>query len=158
MSDSMVNDGWRLKKRLKSTVRSIHCATIKEISRHAKVCLIHSELNENVFRHGTNNPLTKSSPDDIAHNLIKPSTSVKASTIKIFVTGITKVGRQRKKSLLVIKVLCKCDNIPHTGENNINKKMLSNSNLHIITTSITALVNNVCQKQPPELFCKKRCS
>ena len=88
MSDSIVNDGLRLIKRLKSPFRSIYCATIKEISRHAKVCLI------------------KSSPDDIANNLIKPSTSVKASTNKVFVTGITKTndkwdGKGRKAYFLL---------------------------------------------------------
>ena len=81
IGDSIVKnvEGWRLSKRMKSTVhvKSIFGATTKGMKHHVRGCLEGNSSDTAIFHFGTNNLKNYESAEDIATDIMNLAISVK---------------------------------------------------------------------------------
>ena len=83
-------DGWRLNKRMRSTVsvRSIPGATTEAMIPHVKGCLEDTSPNFIILHHGMNYLNGNSTSEEIADKILNLVASIKTSKNLIFVFGL----------------------------------------------------------------------
>ena len=92
VGDSIVKhiDGWRLNKRMRSTVsvRSIPGATTKGMIHHVKGCLEDTSPGFIKLHHGTNDLNSNSTSEETADKILNLATSIKTSKNQVLVSGL----------------------------------------------------------------------
>ena len=131
-------EGWRLNKRIKSTVhvKSIPGATAKGMKHHV------------IIHFGTNNLKNNESAEDIATDIMNLAISVKNEKKTVVVSGITvrndKFNDKGKSVNPLLKLICKVEKVVFVDNSNITVSMLNHSGLHLNERGTTRLVNNLC--------------
>ena len=92
VGDSIVKhiDGWRLNKRMRSTVsiRSISGATTKDMIDHVKGCLEDTSPDFIILYHGTNDLNCNSTSEEIADKILNLVALIKTSKNQVFISGL----------------------------------------------------------------------
>ena len=92
VGDSIVKhiDGWRLNKRMRSTVsvRSIPGTTTKGMIHHVKGCLEDTSPGFIKLHHGTNDLNSNSTSEETADKILNLATSIKTSKNQVLVSGL----------------------------------------------------------------------
>ena len=153
LGDSIVKDidGWKLNGRVNSkvAVKSILVATTKGMVHHAKGCITDFRPNDLIIHHGTNDLSNKSTPEEVASNIINLAKNLKSEVDNVYVSGLTirndKLEPKVKELNNLIETYCYEENIKFINNNNVTKKMLNHSNLHLNSIGTKQLVNNICK-------------
>jgi len=95
LGDSIVKyvDGWRLNKRMKSSVsvRSVSGASSRGMEYHVKGCIVDDTPDSIILHFGTNSLKEKNeTAETIADNIVNVAESVKEDVSEIFVSSLTK--------------------------------------------------------------------
>ena len=143
-------EGWRLNKRLKSTVavKSIPGATTKDMKHHVRGCLEDNSPDTVILHFGTNNLKNNENAEDIATDIMNLAISVKKQKKTVVVSGITfrndKFNDKGKNIDSLLKRKCEEEKIVFVDKANITVSMLNHSGLHLNERGTTRLVNNLC--------------
>ena len=91
--DSIVKniEGWRLNKRMKSSVavKSIPDAATKGMKHHVKGCLEDNSPDPIILHVGTNNLKNNESVEEIANHIMDVAMSIRNEKNNVFVSGLT---------------------------------------------------------------------
>ena len=151
IGDSIVKniEGWRLNKRMKSTVhvKSIPGATTKGMKHHVRGCLEDNSPDTAIIHFGTNNLKNNESAEDIATDIMNLEISVKNEKKTVVVSDITvrndKFNDKGKNVNRLLKRRCEVEKIVFVDNSNITISTLNHSGLHLNERGTTRLVNNL---------------
>ena len=152
VGDSIVKhiDGWRLNKRMRSTVsvRSIPGATTKGMIHHVKGCLEDTSPGFIKLHHGTNDLNSNSTSEEIADKILNLAASIKTSKNQVFVSGLVirkdKLNKKGNEVNELLKTKCEIRQLSFIDNKNISLGMLNKSGIHLNEYGTTRLVNNFC--------------
>ena len=152
VGDSIVKhiDGWRLNKRMRSTVsvRSIPGATTKGMIHHVKGCLEDTSPDFIILHHGTNDLNSNSTSEEIADKILNLAASIKTSKNQVFVSGLVirkdKLNKKGNEVNELLKNEYGIRQLSFIDNKNICLGMLSKSGIHLNEYGTTRLVNNFC--------------
>ena len=152
VGDSIVKhiDGWRLNKRMKSTVsaRSIPGATTKGMTHHVKGCLEDTSPDFIILHHGTNDLNGNNTSEEIADKILNLAASIKTSKNQVFVSGLVirkdKLNKKGNEVNELLKNKCGIRQLSFIDNKNISLGMLNKSGIHLNEYGTTRLVNNFC--------------
>ena len=152
LGDSIIKkvDGWRLCKRMKSlvAVRSISGASSKGMAHHVKGCIEDDNPDSLILHHGTNDLVENADPEVIAKNIVNLAVSAKNDVKEIFVSALTvrndDLNNLRLKVNASLKRNCERNDLCFIDNDNVSRKMLNSSGLHLNEYGTTRLVNNFC--------------
>ena len=154
IGDSIVKhvEGWRLQKRMKSSVsvRSIYGGTTKSMVYHVKGCLEDMTPDSIIIHHGANDLNNKKvTAEVIGEKIINLAVSVKKNVENV-ISGLTvRNDKWNEKGINVndyIKNNCEKHNLEFIDNSNVSLNMLNSSGLHLNEYGTTRLVNNFCHK------------
>ena len=157
VGDSIVKhiDGWRLNKRMRSTVsvRSIPGATTNGMIYHVKGCLEDTSPDFIILHHGTNDLNGNSTSEEIADKILNLAASIKTSKNQVFVSGLVirkdKLNKKSNEVNALLKNKCGIKQMSFIDNKNIKLGMLNKSEIHLNETGTTRLVNNFCYSMNP---------
>ena len=152
VGDSIVKhiDGWRLNKRMRSTVsvRSIPGTTTKGMIHHVKGCLEDTSPDCIILHHGTNDLNSNSTSEEIADKILNLVASIKTSKTQVFVYGLVirkdKLNKKGNEVNELLKTKCEIRQLSFIDNKNISLGMLNKSGIHLNEYGTTRLVNNFC--------------
>ena len=110
LGDSIVKhvEGWRLNKRMKSTV-SVRCipgATTNAMKHHLKGCLEDTSPDNLILHHGTNNLKSDDNSEKIASDIVDLGLSVKNEKTMVYISSLIirndKLIKNEKKSMILL--------------------------------------------------------
>ena len=143
-------EGWRLNKRMKSTVhvKSIPGSTTKVMKHHVRGFFKDNSPDTVILHFGTNNLKNNESTKDIVTDIMNLAISVKkekknCSTLCIIVRN-DKLNDKGKNVNSLLKRKCEVEKIVFVNNSNIIVSMLNHNGLHLNERRTTRLVNNFC--------------
>ena len=152
VGDSLVKhiDGWRLNKRVMSTVsvRSIPGATTKGMIHHVKCCLEDTSPDFIILHHGTNDLNDNSTSEEIADKTLNLAASIKIRKNQVFVSSLVirndKLNKKGNEINELLKNKYGIRQLSFIDYKNISLGMSSKSGVHLNENGTTHLVNNFC--------------
>ena len=152
IGDSIVKhiDGWRLNKRMRSTVsvRSISGAITKDMVHDVKDSLEDTSPDFMIFHHCANDLNGNSTSEEIADKILNLAASIKTSKNQVFVSGLVirkdKLNKKGNEVNELLKNKCGIRQLPFIDNKNISLGMMKKSGIYLNEYGSTRLVNNFC--------------
>ena len=141
-------EGWRLNKRMKSTVsvRSIPGASKSGMAHHVKGCLEDISPDTVILHHGTNDLKSSNTSEKIAADIVNLVLTIQNEKTKVFTSGLTvrkdDLDKRRKEVNQPFERKYLVEKLGFIDNQNINLKMLNQSGLHLNEYGTRGLVKN----------------
>ena len=148
VGDSIVKhiDGWRLNKRMRSTlsVRSIPGTTTKGMIHHVTSCLEDASPDFIILHHGMNDLSGYSTSEEVADKILNLATSIKTSKNQVFASGLVmrkdKLNKKGNEVNELLKKKCGIRQLLFIDNKNISLGILNKSGIHLNENGTTRLV------------------
>ena len=143
-------DGWRLNKRMRSTVsvRSISGAITKDMVHDVKGSLEDTSPDFMIFHHCANDLNGNSTSEEIADKILNLAASIKTSKNQVFVSGLVirkdKLNKKGNEVNELLKNKCGIRQLSFIDNKNISLGMMKKSGIYLNEYGSTRLVNNFC--------------